>query len=353
MRAKKTAILCIALSIVIGIAVRAQAPTKPDPVAPVPFGERFPAGTFRNLNTDVGPESIDLGNSIGKKPVLLYYWIAGNPRADEVFQQVQALVDEIGPDKLALFGVVYPQPGRGADVIRGRMQELGVHVPVLDDEGFKVGQRVRVQSVPNLTIIDAAGTLRLTNGASLLQVLEYRFNLEQGIRRLAEKGTIGSFGFLARYLPVTELIGKECPDFRAPLVSTKVERRLHSLLKGEQLNVLIFWSVDCAHCRKSLPEWNTWLKEHSEGINVVSAAKVTNDASVTKTKDFCDDNGFVFPTLMDQDLNISKLFNVTATPTVLIIGPDRIVDSVLPVGIADFGRRIYKKKLELLKRTNS
>ena len=47
----------------------------------------------------------DLAQVIGKRPILLYYWIAGNQRADTVFQSLQSIAQELGADKLAIYGV--------------------------------------------------------------------------------------------------------------------------------------------------------------------------------------------------------------------------------------------------------
>lgn len=317
-------------------------------VDPVPFGRPFPPATFDNLNVEAGgPPRIDLGTVLGKKPVVLFYWIAGNPRADGLFVELQELADELGADKLGLHGVVLQRPGREADVIKAKLRELSIKVPVLDDEGFRIGQQLRVQSVPNITIIDAEGILRLSNGALLTQDLEYNMTVETAIRRVAEKGSLGTYGYLARYYPVKELVGKKCPDFEAPLLSNGSVQSWYSMLSPDKINVLVFWSIDCPHCRKLLPEIVNWLKDHPEGVNVVSTAKVANEAMKTKTREFCTANGIPFPTLVDQDNHVAELFQVTSTPTTLVIRPDGVISSVLLSSIQDFGTAIEEAKRDL------
>ncbi len=120
------------------------------------------------------------------------------------------------------------------------------------------------------------------------------------------------------------------------------------MLKADQVNVLIFWSVDCPHCRRSLPEINAWLKTKPGGVNVVTAAQVASDATRVKTKEFCDLNGFVFPTLVDQDLHASALYQVTSTPTILIIRPDGVIDSAVLDSHTDLAKTIEEKKKALL-----
>src|SRR5215510_4942526 len=102
------------------------------------FGEKFPLSTFDNLNTDAGgPSRIDLVNVVGKKPVLLYSWIPGDPRSEKVFQELQALTDELGADRIVLYGVTRPPFGSTDTLpIRARIQDLKIHVPVLHDSSY-------------------------------------------------------------------------------------------------------------------------------------------------------------------------------------------------------------------------
>ena len=342
----------VALAIAIQLCAP-WAPAQDDPqMASVPSVDAdapFPAHAFSNLNRQAGgPERIDLGEAIGKKPIVLFYWIAGHPRADAIFQELQTFLKSPDADGLALYGVAFQRSESEAAVINRRLGELKIDIPVLDDEGFRLGQQLKVQSVPNISIIDRAGLLRLTNGASLIQVVGYNETVESAIVKVARTGNLVAHGYLPRYYPAKELIGKECPDFKAPLLTNSVEQRWSSLLNKDKLNVLIFWSVDCPHCRKSLPEINTWLKSNPQGVNMISAATVTNDSIKTRTKQYCELNGFVFPTLVDKNSKISELFQVTSTPTIVLIGPNGVIDSVMTSGTQDFGRKVEESKKRLL-----
>jgi cytochrome c-type biogenesis protein len=116
----------------------------------------------------------------------------------------------------------------------------------------------------------------------------------------------------------------------------------------------MFWSVDCPHCRQTLPEINEWMKTNdTEGINLISAAAVNNDAVRVKTEEFCDEEGFVFPTLIDEDHQIGNRFRVVSTPTFVIVGPDGKIDSVLLRGDTDLGEKFLAKRNELLKPAQS
>ena len=340
----------IVVLMVAGVAGSAAlvAQNEPVRVAVAEFGVEFPAMTFKNINAGAGgPAEIDLGNVLGKRPAIFAYWIAGNGVSEDVFTEVQALVDELGPEKIALFGVAAERPGLPMSVIEGRVRDLKVHVPVLNDEGFRIAQMLQVRSVPSITIVDPEGMLRLANAGSLRQTLEYKMDLELAIRRMASGKTLGTYGSLPRYFPVEELIGKECPDFEAPLVDGGEVKSWHQLIEPDKINVLFFWAVDCGHCRASLPGVNDWLLSKPEGINFVGVPNVPNEALKIQTTEYCRNQEFAFPNLMDESRRIADLYKIVSTPTYLVIRGDGVIDSVYTTGSA-VGEALEAKRAELL-----
>ena len=340
----------------IGIAC-AQSESKPvarpglAPVPPVEFGTKFPAAKFGNVNDVPGqPTTIDLDTYLGKKPIVFVYWMAGNPRSEKILLDAQAAVDKAGADKIAFLPIAAPAFG-STDLgpLKARIAALKLKAPVLNDEGFRLLQQMQVHAVPNIAIIDGEGKLRLTNGGSLTQSLEYKLDVEGAIRRLAGTGRVGTYGALAPYYPVTELVGKKCPDFDAPLIDDATTHSLSSMLKADKVNVLIFWSVDCPHCKASLPKLNDWLKGHSDGMNVISAARITDDATKNRTAEYCKISSFAFPTFVDRDMQIGAIYQVVSTPTIVVIRPDGVVDSVLLSSETDLGAALEAKKRVILK----
>ncbi len=319
-------------------------------VGRAPFGQPFPAFTYRNLNQGAGgPAEIDLARVLGQKPVVLYYFIAKNRRAEQVFQEVQKLTDELGPSKIALYGVALPRPGMSAETFRERAVALKIHVPILEDEGFRLGQQLAVSRVPNIALIDKSGILRMANGGSLLQVLEYKLNLGEGIRRLAGTGKVGTYANLVDYSPSAELVGKTAPDFKAPSIENGTTHRWSSVYSKDKLNLLIFWSVGCSHCTKVLPQYNQWYRENRDKVNIVTAVRVTNAAERAKSREFVTSRNLEFLTVEDQDRVVADLYNVTALPTSFVIGPDAKVDSLLSIGGGDFGEKVEAKRKQLVK----
>jgi len=354
-------VLTVMLAVLVGPSRPASAQVAPSegsapppglaPVQPIQFGEVVPAAKFVNLNTGAKqPPTIDLATLIGKKPIVFVYWMASNARSEKILTETQSVIDTIGPDKVELLSIAAPAYGStDTGPIKARAEALKLQVPVLYDEGFRLLQELNVRAVPNITIIDREGKLRLANGGSLKQVLEYKLDVEGAIRRVASTGKLGTYGMLQTYYPVMELVGKKCPGFDAPLINDTAPHSLASMLSSTKLNVLIFWSVDCPHCKASLPKLNDWLKDHQEGMNVIGAARVTDDATRIRTAEYCKISGFVFPTFVDKDMQIGGTYQVISTPTIVVIRPDGVVDSVLLSGETDLGQALETKKREILK----
>jgi len=345
----------MAVALALGLAgagvLVAQVPPGLAPVKPVEFGADFPAAQFSNLNRSDGQApTINLATYLGKKPIVFVYWMAGNPRSEKILMDTQAAVDRAGADKVVFLPVAAAAYG-STDVapIRERTAALKLKAPVLNDEGFRLLQQLNVHAVPNIAIVDAAGKLRLSNGGALGQTLEYKLDVEGAIRRVATTGKLSTYGVLSTYYPVTELVGKKCPDFDAPLINDTAAHSLSSMLSPDKVNVLVFWSVDCPHCKATLPKLNDWLKGHPPGLNVISAARITDDATKMRTAEYCRVSGFVFPTFVDKDMQIGATYQVISTPTVVVIRPDGVVDSVLLSGETDLGAALEGKRNQILK----
>lgn len=331
------------------------APPRPGlaPVAPAEFGAPFPAAKFANLNASPGqPASIDLASILGKKPIVFVYWMANNARSEKVLGETAAAVDKLGAnkEKIALLSVAAPPPGStDTGPIKQRIAALKLGVPCLYDEGFRLLQEMGVQSVPFIAIVDRSGAYRMANGGSLKQTLEYKMDVEAAIRRVASTGQLGTYGPLSQYYPATEMVGSKYVDFTAPSVSDGTSKTFSSIFAPNKVNVLVFWSVDCPHCKAAMPKLNDWLKTHPKGINVVSAARVTDDAVKARTAEYCKLNGFVFPTLVDKDMQVGALYQVISTPTLVVIRPDGVIDSVLLSGETDLGQALAVKEQQILR----
>lgn len=335
------------LILVVAATLGAAAPQTPS-VAPVEFGEPFPAAKLGNANAVAGsPAQVDLANDLGKRAVVLFYWIPKHERSERQLLDAQKRLT--GREaKVALYGVVAVGPGLTPETVALRAKEVGIRVPVLADEGFRLGQRLGVQTVPSINVIDRSGRLRLANGGSLVQTVEYKMTVADALERVSTTGELGTYGSLPRYEPAVELVGRPAPDFSAPSVTDGIVYRWSKLVDPAKVNVLVFWSIDCPHCRKTLPEIGEYVRGKPAGVNVVTVARVDNDAMRTKTREFVQLQGLPMTTLADINRAISEPYNVTATPTVFVVGPNGVVESLLPQGAENFASQVEAKKKSVL-----
>lgn len=340
--------LALSLVLLTEAATPAAAPPSPaSPAQPVAFGDRFPAGAFDNVNAGVGgPASINLGEVIGRKPVVLCMWSVGHHRSEQVFQELQALTQEIGPQKVALYGILPEGANKDRDAVRQKLQAMKIIVPVLVDSNYRFTYGLGVLRPPFVAVLDKEGMLRLGGGASLKQTLEYKMTLEDGIRRVANTGALGTYGMLRDYYPAVEMVGKKVPEFEITGLDGK-PRRWSGILDARKPTVLVFWAVTCPHCQKMLPHLNEWLKANPEDVNLVTVAAAPNETVRTKTQEFTTQQGFVFPVLVDPEMKLNDIFLIVSTPTMVIVRPDGVVDSVLTLLDQSFAKTLEAKSKEL------
>jgi thiol-disulfide isomerase/thioredoxin len=328
-----------------GLSTSSAAPA----ATPVAFGDKFPAAVFENLNAGVGgPASINLAEVIGRKPIVFCMWSLGHHRSEQVFQELQALTQALGSQKVALYGILPEGNNKDRDAVRDRLQAMKIVVPVLLDSSYRFTYGLGVLRPPFIAVLDKEGRLRLGGGASLKQTLEYKMTLEDGIRRLSATGVLGTYGMLRDYYPAVEMVGKKVPEFETPALDGK-PRKWSSILDVRRPTVLVFWAVTCPHCRTMLPQLNDWLKANPQDVNLVTVAAAPNETLRTKTQEFSTQQGFVFPILVDPEMKLNDLFLIVSTPTMVIVRPDGVVDSVMTLIDQNFAKTLEAKSKELSK----
>ncbi|MEE2754194.1 MAG: redoxin domain-containing protein, partial [Candidatus Latescibacterota bacterium] len=92
-----------------------------------------------------------------------------------------------------------------------------------------------------------------------------------------------------------------------------------SSLKGKHV-LIDFWATWCPPCKKALPHIQA-LSEGREGLVVLTV----NAEPASVARQFVEQYGYTFTTLVDADHTVSALYGVTAIPTTFIIAPDGTV----------------------------
>lgn len=161
---------------------------------------------------------------------------------------------------------------------------------------------------------------------------------------------LASFAFVAVSLCLTsthlaaELMNEPAPDFTLKAKSGENVRLQE--LSGDVV-LVNFWASWCGPCRKEMPLLQKLQDKYKDmgftvlGINV----EEQNDAA----KNFIDEVGVSFPILLDETNQVSKLYQVEAMPTTVIIdrkGNKRYVH----YGFQSGDEAIYKKVVKALVR---
>jgi peroxiredoxin/outer membrane lipoprotein-sorting protein len=111
----------------------------------------------------------------------------------------------------------------------------------------------------------------------------------------------------------SDWVGKAAPDFN--LQDLAGRRVALKELRG-QVVVLDFWATWCGPCRIDMPRIEALHKEmKAQGLRVFGVNG--EDAQVARA--YLDRNGYTFPTLSDPGMAVSRLYEVSAIPTAVVI----------------------------------
>ena len=128
---------------------------------------------------------------------------------------------------------------------------------------------------------------------------------------------------------------KVAPEFTAPgLAGNRVS--LGGLRSAGKPVMLVFSSPKCGPCKTLLPEVASWQREHADKLTVSLITRGKLDDARTSLERYGVDR-----VALEQDREISKLYEVTGTPSAVLIDSDGRVQSG-PVAGADAIRQLFK-----------
>jgi thiol-disulfide isomerase/thioredoxin len=119
------------------------------------------------------------------------------------------------------------------------------------------------------------------------------------------------------------LIEKTIPGATAAEVSGEdtagKQHVLSAMVKNSKLTLLIFWSSECSHCRKSLPEFGRlYRKYHSKGLEIFAASV---DGSKNTWKDFVERHKLPWLNVIlnEETTGAHEDYYIQYTPTLVLI----------------------------------
>ena len=136
------------------------------------------------------------------------------------------------------------------------------------------------------------------------------------------------------------------PDFE--LITLTGETVKLSDYRGKKV-MLNFWVSWCSPCRVEMPYMEDYYKEYKETENVevlaVNMSQMERDRNKT-VKKFVDEHKLTFPILLDEDGEVTDLYEVRAYPTTYIINTEGIITDKIKNAIDE------EKIIELVENSN-
>jgi peroxiredoxin len=109
-------------------------------------------------------------------------------------------------------------------------------------------------------------------------------------------------------------------DFR--LKDTENRMVSFSQISGKVLTIVDFWATWCQPCIRSMPRLVDLSEAYQDqGVSFVGIS-VDSPRNLSKVKPFARSMGIQYPILLDSSGELMGELNVTAVPTLLIIGSD-------------------------------
>lgn len=144
------------------------------------------------------------------------------------------------------------------------------------------------------------------------------------------------------------LIGSVPPEFSCPdtTVDSKDENFISVFSSPKKYTVIIFWSMDCGHCKTSMPKWLEFYHTTAKELDV-EIISICKDFEVDQWKKFIRDGKYDWIDLNGKTAtaDYNDLWDIQTTPVVYIIDRDkRIVTKRIDVEHAEDFIRAWERQ---------
>ncbi|MCA1616386.1 MAG: TlpA family protein disulfide reductase [Acidobacteria bacterium] len=130
-------------------------------------------------------------------------------------------------------------------------------------------------------------------------------------------------------------VGDTAPDFRLTGLDGS-EVKLADL-RGRPA-VLIFWTAWCPVCKEEAPHFNELAAQYEpRGVSVLG---INIQDSVARTEGGIRDFGIRYAVARDPDASVTRRYNVTGTPTIILLDSNGLVQYFGNEVPADFNSRL-------------
>lgn len=298
--------------------------------APAPqnlLGERFPGHVVKVLRP--GSEKatdLDLSAEIGKRPVVFAYFLFTSPVSEEVMTEVLRFVDQEVKEKVSVYPVTRLGKRYEITELTEKMRLYRIDRPVIMDEDGKLQSALGVGVVPAISLVDKDGILCVVRGSTLRQSVLDEVTIAEAIRKAARGEQPPIVRMMETRSPAEDLIGEKYRNFILTDRRSGASLKLADHVGPGRVTALFYWSPDDRISSTKIPgvqaAWKTYREKYLDVISIVRSAEA---GAVAK---FAEQQGIDFPILEDRAQRFTTLYRVVSTPTLIVIGPDGIIDSV-------------------------
>jgi thiol-disulfide isomerase/thioredoxin len=156
--------------------------------------------------------------------------------------------------------------------------------------------------------------------------------------RMAARGEDPPVVFgLQPYYPVNDFIGSKFADIILPDYKTGEDLKLSDHVNPGRLTAILYWGSHCPYSRKVMPAVVLASRNfHEKYLDVISVVRMKSGETQEDVGKYAAETGIPFPILQDRGHRFTNAYRVTSTPTLIVIRPDGILDSVYTSSTANF-----------------
>ncbi len=294
-------------------------------------------GTFK-VEKDGGGE-VDLGY-VGH-PYVLCFFVAGRSEDGDELEYLRDMLKNKKFRDYEMIMITRGKDDREKTLARDFMKKRNIKGTLLFDSKSLVARRLGTLQFPSFFIVDGDGALQSIGLNSVNSTLRKR-TFEEFLAMVADGKTIPFIDMIPMNEASKEanaLIGKKAPDFGIP----DQNGEMHSLsdYRGKNL-ILMYWGLDCPHCRRELPKMENFYKNNEAGYNVkiLSVTRTGNDANKKRLKELIMQNMLTFPVLEDAAGKVMVDYGVKFVPAIYFINEKGVVVDFLS-GEAAYFSQVY------------
>jgi len=163
-------------------------------------------------------------------------------------------------------------------------------------------------------------------------------------RRILLSGCFGLFVVYMTAHAAMPAIGQKSPDFT---LRSNVGKNLKlSELRGKVV-MINFWATWCSPCRQEMPHFNRFYAQYTKAGFVMLGVNVDDNAD--KAKSMVQELKIAFPVVFDTGKHVSRLYDVDAMPSTVLVDRDGTVRHIYRGYRAGVEQRYESDIRELLK----